>query len=122
MLEDPHGQGKEQDDARALSLITPSAARHAPGAPSQRNPSTASKVAEGEKAGEHRTCTECRVGDAGRRAHSASRGPGNRHSPSRRLQRAWHADAKARAPAAAPSEGEPGEGADRRGHRNAVRQ
>ena len=47
------------------SLITPSARTlHAPGVPPQRNPSTASKVAEGEKAGEHRTCTECRVGDA----------------------------------------------------------
>lgn len=45
----------------------------------------------------------------GARGPQRSRGPGNRHSPSRRLQRAQHADAKARAPAAAPSEGEPGE-------------
>ncbi|XP_043345510.1 collagen alpha-1(I) chain-like [Cervus canadensis] len=93
-----HSQALLQAGVRARAL-------QVPGKPPRRNPSAASKVAGVEMMGEHRTCTERLVGDAGVRGPQGGHGPGNQHSPCRGLQQTQHTDAKAHAPAAAPSGG-----------------
>ena len=100
------GRERSRTTPGSQTLITPSTrALQAPGEPPQRHPSAASKVAGVEMTGEHKTCTERLVGDAGVRGPQGGHGRDSQHSPCRGLWQTQHTDAKAHSPAAAPSGG-----------------